>query len=64
MNPTADEVERRLRAASGLSDLSPGRRLDAKIDLSPAGVERRLRTASELLDACADLAAFQELRGR
>jgi hypothetical protein len=54
--PTAEEVERRLRHASRLSDLSAGRRLDAKIDLSAEGVRLRLQEASDLLDACRALA--------
>jgi hypothetical protein len=54
--PIADEVERRLRHASCLSDLSAERRLDAKIDLSGEGVRLRLQEASDLLDACRALA--------
>jgi transcription elongation GreA/GreB family factor len=58
MSPTAEEVERRIRQASRLSDLSAEARLDAKLDLSPAGVERRLREASDLLEACRALATL------
>lgn len=50
--PTPAEIEARLCRASELADLSSGSRLDAKIDLSPEGVERRLREASDLLDLC------------
>lgn len=48
----------RLRAASAASDLAPARRLDAKLDLSPAGITRRLREASDLLRACRQLASL------
>jgi hypothetical protein len=50
-------VVARLRTASRLAgSLRPERRLDTKIDLSAAGVARRLREASELLDLCRALA--------
>lgn len=56
MSPEA--VELRLREASRLAgDLRPENRLDAKIDLSEAGVSRRLREASDLLDLCRALSA-------
>jgi hypothetical protein len=45
-------ISSRLRSASSKSDLAPERRLDAKLDLSPSGVERRLREASDLLSLC------------
>lgn len=45
-------ISMRLRTASRQSDLAPDRRLDAKIDLSPAGITRRLREASDLLALC------------
>jgi hypothetical protein len=51
------EVDERLRRASELSDLTVGRRLDAKNDMSASGVESRLREASDLLDACLALGA-------
>lgn len=53
--PDAAEVERRLRNASRLSDLRATDRLSAKIDMSPEGVCRRLREASDLLDLCREL---------
>lgn len=56
--PPPSVVEARLREASRASDLSSGRRLDAKLDMSPAGVEARLREAAELLRTCERLAAF------
>ncbi len=54
MHPEA--VRARLREASRLADLRPERRLDAKLDMSPAGVSRRLEIAAELLALCRDLA--------
>ncbi len=56
MSPEA--ISARLRAASQMSDLSPDRRLDAKLDMSSAGVTARLREASDLYDACLRLAAL------
>jgi hypothetical protein len=50
MSPRA--IRERLQAASRMSDLAPEKRLDAKIDLSPAGVTKRLREASDLLRTC------------
>lgn len=60
MSPRA--TRERLEAASRMSDLSPEKRLDAKIDLSPAGVTKRLREASDLLRACQTLASFRPAR--
>ena len=57
MEPEA--IEARLREASRISDLSAERRLDAKIDLSPEGIRKRLLEVSELLDACHALAALR-----
>jgi len=64
-----NEVETWLRRASELSNLpriaddatgpSPeaeASRLETKIDMSPAGLEARLREASDLLDLCRSLA--------
>ena len=48
----AEDVYARLKLASDLADLRPERRLDAKLDMSPAGVRRRLQLASELSDLC------------
>lgn len=68
------DVERWLRRASELSDLprvvDPTRfpsteteasRLETKIDMSPAGIEARLREASDLLELCLRLAASRPL---
>ena len=56
---SARAVSERLRAASRQSDLAPDRRLDAKLDLSPAGLTRRLREASDLLALCRSLAKMR-----
>jgi hypothetical protein len=47
----------RLKQASDASDLRAERRLDAKLDMSAAGIERRLREVSELLALCESLGA-------
>jgi len=52
----------RLRLASSSSDLSPERRLDAKLDMSPKAITRRLREASDLLDICHTLERATALR--
>ncbi|MCC7535559.1 MAG: hypothetical protein IT379_05075 [Deltaproteobacteria bacterium] len=62
--PAPSTVEARLREASRLSDLSIGRRLEAKLDMSPAAVEARLREAAELLRTCEKLAAFGHAASR
>ena len=54
--PTPEQVHARLKLASDLADLRPERRLDAKLDMSPAGVLRRLQIASELTELCQALA--------
>jgi hypothetical protein len=54
LDPAA--ITARLRKASDMADLSPERRLDAKLDMRPAAITRRLRTASELRDLCRALA--------
>jgi hypothetical protein len=51
-------ITARLREASQKSDLSPERRLDAKIDLSPAAITARLKEASDLRETCLKLAAI------
>ncbi len=51
-----EAVRARLERASELADLRPERRLDAKLDMSSAGVWRRLQIASQLRDLCAALA--------
>lgn len=48
----AVEVTARLRELSRLADLRADRRLDAKVDLSPAAVTRRLRRQSALRALC------------
>ncbi|HUP21933.1 MAG TPA: hypothetical protein VNB06_03225 [Thermoanaerobaculia bacterium] len=48
----AAEVTARLRELSRLADLRADRRLDAKLDLSPAAVTRRLRRQSALRALC------------
>ncbi len=54
---SAQAVEARLRQASRLAgSLRTERRLDAKLDMSSAGVAARLKTASDLLDLCRVLA--------
>jgi hypothetical protein len=58
--PNAQEVESRLRQASRLSDLKAESRLEAKIDLSPEGVRRRLQEASDLLDTSRKLAELRQ----
>jgi hypothetical protein len=60
--PTAAEVSRRLRWTSALADLSPGRRLDAKIGLDAARITSRLRRASDLRDLCVRLARLGRQR--
>jgi len=52
-----EAVLARLRCASDLSDLRADRRLDAKLDMSPEGIERRLMEVSELLALCTALGA-------
>ena len=53
------EIGDRLRLASAMTDLSPERRLEAKIDMSIRGVTSRLREASDLLRACQALRQFR-----
>lgn len=52
-----DAVRARLERVSELADLRPERRLHAKLDMSPAGVLRRVQIASQLRDLCEALAA-------
>ncbi len=54
---SANAILARLNAASDCADLHEGRRLDAKLDMSPEGIERRLREVSELLVLCESLRA-------
>jgi hypothetical protein len=53
----AAEVTGRLRELSRLADLRADRRLDAKLDMSPAAVTRRLRRQSALRALCLRLGA-------
>jgi len=60
MSPAA--VRARLQEASRcVTDFTPARRLDTKIDMSRAGIARRLREASDLLDLCRKLSAARPL---
>jgi len=45
----------RLERASELADLRSERRLDAKLDMSAAGIRRRLELVGELNELCAAL---------
>lgn len=54
MTPAA--ISSRLRKVAELADLSPHRRLDAKIDYSPAAITRRLTTVAHLHGICSTLA--------
>ncbi len=47
-----EQIRARLQLASDLADLRPERRLYAKLDMSSAGVTRRLQLASELSELC------------
>jgi hypothetical protein len=47
MTPPA--ITARLRTASAASDLRPDRRLDAKLDMTEAGITARLRQVAALL---------------
>ncbi len=53
-----EALHARLRYASEISDLRAERRLDSKLDMSPAGIERRLREVSELLQLCDSLRQY------
>jgi len=48
----AEAIDARLALASALSDLQTARRLESKVDMSPEGITRRLRTQSLLHEAC------------
>jgi hypothetical protein len=47
-----DAVTERRRAASRRSDLAAARRLATKVDMSAAGITRRLGVQSALREAC------------
>ena len=51
-------VSKRLRQASELADLRTEHRLDAKLDMSPRGITRRLREVDQLRRACRRLASL------
>lgn len=52
-----EAISARLRQASELAgSLRPEHRLETKLDLTGAGVARRLKEASDLLDLCRALA--------
>jgi hypothetical protein len=53
-------VTARLRHVGAISDLAPERRLDAKLDLSAAGITRRLAEACDLLQLCQLLSASRQ----
>ncbi|MGB0678223.1 MAG: hypothetical protein ACPGUV_01010 [Polyangiales bacterium] len=53
---SAAAIEARLQQVSALTDLRPETRLDAKLDMSPAGMEARLAEVSQLLQLCRTLA--------
>lgn len=46
-----------LRRAAALTTLKAETRLDGKLDMSPAGIAKRLKTVSALLRACRRLEA-------
>ena len=50
------DVEARLRRVSELADLSAARRLDAKTDMRPEAIGRRLRQVASLRRLCLTLA--------
>jgi hypothetical protein len=54
-------ITERLRRASALSDLTPERRLDGKIDMSKSAVTARLRECADLLELCRRLADSRSL---
>ena len=56
---SAAAIARRLEGMSALSDLNPATRLDAKVDMSPEGIMRRLREVSRLLSLCQRMAASE-----
>lgn len=53
-----ESVSTRLRLASELSDLRTEHRLDAKLDMSPQGITRRLHEVDRLRRACRRLASL------
>ncbi len=57
VNLSARAIDERLREASRLAGaLRPETRLDAKLDMTAAGVTARLKAASDLLELCRTLA--------
>jgi hypothetical protein len=57
-----NDVEARLRGVAALADLNPARRLDAKTDMCPEAVERRLRKVSALRRLCLRVATSEPVR--
>lgn len=51
-----ESIYARLKQVSDMADLRPERRLYAKLDMSEAGITRRLELASQLSDLCLALA--------
>jgi hypothetical protein len=49
-------IAARLREVARLADLRRDQRLHAKVDMSAAGIERRIRTVSQMLALCRRLA--------
>lgn len=58
---TPEAIRARLLQASELADLRPQRRLFAKLDMSSAGIRRRLVLAVELGELCATLGTAQPI---
>ena len=56
----AAAITERLRRISAMSDLTPERRLEGKLDMSPAAVTARLKEAAALLELCRVLAHARE----
>jgi Trp operon repressor len=59
LDMSVQAITARLRLASELvSNLVPERRLETKLEMSPAAVTRRLRQCAALLDGCRRLGAL------
>lgn len=61
---TADAITARIRLAARASDLRVGRRLLTKVDMSSAGIARRIAAASQMLTLCRRLAAWRPQASR
>jgi hypothetical protein len=64
LNMSKAAITERIRRASAVSDLSPERRLEGKIDMTPKAITARLREAAALLDLCGALSAAAVKSGR